>query len=318
MMNAIRSIAAPRDGALARFASRILMLLLAAALVPVFAAAPPAGGAARGKPHLASMQIEIWPEFDRPASLIILKGELAKDIPLPAAVTLRIPAASGGPSAVAYAAGQNGGLLELKYDRSDAADYITLRFQVPERYFHVEYYDPLAVTAPERNVTYAWPGDFAVDRLSVVLQEPAMASGVTVQPPLEATASGKDGMRYRSAALGAFPAGKRLEVKIKYTKTDSRTSAQIVKPKSEEATPLPSAPPKGAAFEAGPTKTELAIWLIAGVAALGLGIWAVMMWWYGREKRATSQSEAARFCRKCGAPSLPDARFCSRCGTKLA
>jgi hypothetical protein len=32
-----------------------------------------------GNPRLASMHMEIWPEYDRPAVLVILKGDLQGD-----------------------------------------------------------------------------------------------------------------------------------------------------------------------------------------------------------------------------------------------
>src|SRR3972149_4401182 len=105
--------------------SRILLLILAILFSPAFAAAASARDLAEGNPRLASLQIEIWPEFDRPAAaLVILKGEIAANVPLPAAVSLRIAAASGGPTAVAYAARLNSNLLNLKYDRRDATDFI--------------------------------------------------------------------------------------------------------------------------------------------------------------------------------------------------
>jgi hypothetical protein len=308
MKNAVR--AARPGGARVFSASAFLTLILAIMLSPAFAAAASARDLAEGNPRLASLQIEIWPEFDRPAAaLVILKGEIAANVPLPAAVSLRIAAASGGPTAVAYAAGLNSNLLNLKYDRRDAADFITLKFDAPERFFHIEFYDPLVTSAPARSYTYVWTGDMAADRLNIVLQEPAGAIDVSVQPPLGASAVGQGGLRYRSAELGAFQAGNRMEVKVRYTKTDPRASVEIVKPKSPDASPLPAA---------GPSKTELAIWLIGIVAVLGLGAWAAMMWWYGRERRSESSPSQVGFCPRCGAPSASGDRFCSKCGAPLA
>jgi len=296
-------------------ASRILISILAVMLTPAFAAAPAARDVAKGNPRLASLQIEIWPEFDRPAAaLVILKGEIAANVPLPAAVSLRIAASSGGPSAVASSAGLNGNLANLKYDRKDAGEFITLKFEAPERVFHIEFYDPLVTSAPGRSYAYAWTGDLPIDRLRVVVQEPATASDFSVQPALDATAVGQDGLSYRSADLGTFQAGKRLEVKVRYTKTDSRTSVEIVKPNSPDSSKLSAAP----LSIAGPSKTELAIWLVAVAAILGLGAWAAMMWWYGREKRSDSAPSHAGFCSKCGAPSRSGDRFCSKCGANLA
>ena len=313
-----RNVIVP-SGARALFASRILIPILAFMLAPAFAAAPPA--VATGNPRLAALEIEVWPEFDRPAALVILKGEIAANVPLPASVSLRIPAATGGPAAVAHSSASGGNLLNLKYDRKDAGNFITLKFDTPERFFHVEFYDPLVTKAPSRSYTYVWNGDFAADRLSVIVQEPAGVSDFSVTPPLISTATGRDGMRYKSADLGPIQAGKRLDVKILYTKTDPRTSTEIVKPKAPEATPspLPNAAPNSMPLPgAAPSKTELALWLLGIVAALGLVIWRALAWWYGREERLSAPPAAAGFCSKCGAPSKSGDRFCSKCGAPLA
>lgn len=290
-------------------ASRILISILAVMLTPAFAAAPAARDVAKGNPRLASLQIEIWPEYDRQAAaLVILEGEIATNVPLPAAVSVRIAASSGGPTAVAYSAASGRNLANLEYDRRDAVDFITLKFDTPERFFHIEFYDPLVTSAPGRSYTYVWTGDLAADRLRVNVQEPATASDLSIQPALDSTAVGQDGLSYRSADLGSFPAGKRLDVKVRYTKTDPRASAEILKPKGPDSSKLPAA---------GPSKTELAIWLVALAAILGLGTWAAMMWWYGRKRVPQPQSGATGFCTKCGARSAPGDRFCSKCGAKL-
>mgnify|MGYP001596027792 CR=1 FL=1 len=315
MTNAVRGNASHSGGgAPAFFASRILILILAVMLAPGFAAAPAARGAAKENPRLASLQIEIWPEFDRPAAaLVILKGEIAANVPLPAALSVRIPASSGGPTAVAYSAASGGNLANLNYDRKDTGNFITQQLQAPERVFHIEFYDPLATTAPGRNYTYAWTGDLAAERLRVVVQEPATASDLSVQPALDAKAVSQDGLNYRSADLGPFEAKKRLEVKVRYTKIDPRASTEILKPKSADPSPLPAA-----GQSAGPSKLELAVWLLGSVGTLGLSVWAAMMWWYGREeKRSKSPPIRSGFCRKCGAPSASGDRFCSKCGAKL-
>ena len=315
MSKTVQRYAESPGGARAWFASRTCILILALLLSPAFAAAPAAPEAARGNPRLASLQVEIWPEYDRPAALVILRGEIAADVRLPASVSLRIAAASGGPAAVAYSSGAGGNLLNLKYQRKDASNFITLKFDTPERFFHVEFYDPLVTSTAGRSYTYVWTGDFAAERFSVIVQEPAGVSNFSAQPPLNATAVGQDGLRYRSAELGSSPVGKRLEVKVLYTKTDPRTSTEIIRPKAPEPSPQSAPSPSPAAV---PDKMELAMWLIAIVAALGLFIWAALTWWYGRERRPQSAPNSVGFCTKCGAPSAPGDRFCSRCGTRLA
>ncbi len=306
MPNVVRGNATWSRGARAFLGSGILLLILAIMFAPAFAAAASARDAAKGNPRLASLQIEIWPEFDRQAAaLVILKGEIAADFPLPAAVKLRIAARTGGPTAVAYSAASDGNLLNLKYDREDAGDWIALKFDAPSRFFHIEFYDPLMASTPGRSYTYVWKGDLAADLLRIVLQEPAAASDLSVQPPLDTTAADPDGLRYRSAELGAFQAGKQLDVQVSYTKTDPRTSTEILKAEAPQASPQ---------AVAGPSKKELALWLLA-VMVLG-GI-AASAWWYRRKSVPESQPSDSAFCPKCRSPSASGDRFCSKCGAPL-
>lgn len=304
----------PSAGLRKSLASHLFAAVLALALLPAYAAGPTRDSSSLRNPHLASMQIEIWPEYDRSAALVILRGALAADAKLPSDITLRIPAATGGPSAMAYSAAAGGNLLNLQYDRKDASDFVTLHFQAPERYFHVEFYDKLATGKPERDYTYVWPGDFAVNRLSLVVQEPAAASDFSVQPKLDASASGQDGLRYRSGELGVREAGKQLAIKVHYTKPDARTSTDILGQKAPEPqAPAASAPAAGA-------NNNVTKWVLLAVIAVSLLIAAGtgFLWWRGRAQTAAADAGDATTCAKCGTPRAATDRFCSNCGARLS
>ena len=272
--------------------SRLLMAVLALALIPAVAAGPVVGGAPLRNPQLESMQIEIWPEYDRPAALVILRGALAADTKLPADVRLRIPASSGGPSAMAYSTAADGKLLNLQYERKDAGDSITLHFKVSERFFHVEFYDWIATGSPERTYTYVWPGDLGVGQLRVIMQEPAAASNFSTQPNLGASTSGQNGLHFHSAELGAQAAGTQLPISVRYTKTDARTSAEIIQPKSPDAAPAPA--PAPVARSNDDVMNGVLIFIVA--IALLIAIGSAVLWWRGRAKPPTSQALRARFC----------------------
>lgn len=281
-------------------------LLLAVLLVPGIA------GGASGAPRLETLQIEIWPEYDRPAALVILKGELAGDVGLPAALALRIPASSGGPSAVAFAAQKTGPLLNLAHDRSAAADAITLRFTTPERFFHVEFYDPLATATSARSYRYLWPGDLAVGALQVVVQEPAAATDIAIQPALGDLSIGSDGLRYRSARLGPVPKGQARSIEIRYAKSDPRTSAEILKAGASASSP--------AAGTSAGERDAFRMFLITGAIALlvaGSSL-VYLFWWRRRERPGARGNAGAKFCGRCGGPTAAGDRFCSKCGAALA
>jgi hypothetical protein len=300
------------------FAALLALTLL---MLPALALAQ-AGGVPRANPRLASLNIEIWPEYDRPAALVILRAALAEGVKLPATVTLRLPAASGGPSAVAYSTTAGGNLLNLMHERAKTGDYITLKFQVPERFFHVEFYEPIATTDPARSFRYVWPGDLAVDQLTVVVQEPASASGISVEPRLANLSTGQDGLRYRTADLGALEAGKAFPIAVRYTKTDARPSAGTLQPKAAEPPAAAVAPPPTAMPAPAPAAAVasggLPDWVLpmAGLALLGLLGAALIFWWWRRESKIARP--ATRFCAKCGAAQMPDSRFCANCGAKVA
>lgn len=286
------------------------LLVLALALAPALAAA-------QANPRFASLGIEIWPEYDRAgAVLVILKAELAPEVKLPAQVQLRLPASSGGPSAVAFASAPGGSLLNLQHERSDAGDAIALKMELPERFLHIEFYDPVATTLPARSYRYTWPGDGAVERLRVVVQEPAASGALQVEPKLELASTGRDGLRYSAADLGAREAGKPLPVVVRYTKTDLRPTAEIMK--------LASAPPAAAAPAAAPAAPAtpagapfpVSVLVLLAVALLAIGATLLFVWWRRRSPAAASLPHGA--CTKCGAARRPGDRFCGKCGAKLA
>ena len=305
------------SGARAGFAARFRIFALTLLLLPALSFAQ-GSGAPKDNPRLASLVIEVWPEYDRPAALVILKGALAESVKLPATVTLRLPVASGGAAAVAYSDSADGNLLNLKHEFANAGEYVALRFDAPTRFFHIEFYEPIATTVPARSFRYVWPGDLAADRVLVVVQEPATATDIAVEPNLDLPSTGQDGLRYRSGDLGPRDAGKPVAIAVRYTKADARPSAEIVKPKrTETALPAQAPPPAGAKAPVAGTG-GLPDWALplAGFVLLGLLGAALIVWQWRRSARAAAP--AGRFCVKCGAPLVAGHRFCGSCGAKVA
>ena len=235
-------------------ALRILALLFALAL-PAHAA----------RTSLATLQIEIWPEHDRPRALVILKGELAKTASAPADMRLRIPASAGAPSALAFA-DASGNLFNLAYEQEAAGSFIQLRFRPAQGNFHLEFYDALALDSPQREYRYTWPADLRVERLSVLVKEPAAASSLSVSPQLPTVGQGPDGLAHRAADLGARREGQALPIEVRYTKSDPRPSTEIL------AAPA-AAPP--AAPQSSPWRllALIAAGAVGLLGAIGLFVW---------------------------------------------
>jgi hypothetical protein len=251
---------------------------------------------------------------------VILRAEIAADVALPAPVSLRIPAASGGPTAVATAVSANSQLLTLPYERSNVqVDFMKISFQAIDRFFHVEFYDPVGTDRPERQYRYMWTGDLPADQVTVQLQEPAGASAVSVIPDLGAPAERADALLYREADLGALEAGKPLAVDVQYTKTSLRTSAEILGLEQNAA-------PSDSTDESNGTSTMLLI--LGGVGAAAILVAAIsLIMWRRLAAAAAAPAPASRvqrrrakaaskgpFCGKCGAMLVAGDRFCASCG----
>jgi ribosomal protein L32 len=298
--------------------------LLAACLILISVTAWVTPGAvptvhAQENPRLANLQIAIWPEFDRQAmALVILRGQLGDEVPLPATVAVHIPASSGGPAAVAFVDPESDTLLSIDYDLTAAKDSLLVTFTTPNPLFQIEFYGPLSIDTSNRAYTYVWPGDLAVDDLVVEVQQPADSTDLSVDPDLGDRTVSPNQLEYRSASMGPLEAGKTLAVNLTYTKPDLRTSVEILSAGGADSSTSQlvdsgSGVPTIAIIAAIVGAIMVALALIAGAVA----------YWRSRRRLATApaasaptaQPRANAFCSQCGEPLLPGHRFCPQCGT---
>ena len=299
----------PKPTTRVRFPSPAPFLRWALALVLLSAAS---FACAQANPRLASVSIEIWPEFDRPAALVIVRGAIAEGVKLPAQLSLRLPASSGGPAAVAYSASADGNLLNLRYEHAPSGAYTIVKFEAPERFFHVEFYDPMTTGDPARTFRYAWAGDFAADRATVVVQEPASAQGLVTDPELKELSSGAAGLNYRMGDIGSLASGKAVPITIKYTKSDARSSVDIkgIRTAQAAAPASPAVQPSSASDAA-----HLPMWALPMAALVTLAATGVLLLALVRRRQV---GRSAAYCTKCGAPLAPGNDYCGKCGAKVA
>jgi hypothetical protein len=289
----------------------LTVLTAAAAWVPRQTSAAPA---TQENPRLASLDIDIWPEYDRPAMLVILHAALADDVTLPATVSLHIPASSGGPSAMASAPTEDGALTNLDYETAEESDSLLLKFTTPDRFVQVEFYDAVATQTADRGYSYAWPGDLAVGESTVRVQEPLGAGSLSVEPDIGTGTLDADGFAYRSADLGALESGQTLSISMRYQKTDPRTSLEILNAARESDSGMPSwlLPVAVAAFVVAATGMAV-YWRSHRQAAPVLAGAGPVPRRRGRQ-RVGARAGSRGFCTQCGHQLDEGSRFCSRCG----
>jgi hypothetical protein len=276
---------------------------------------------------LSNLEVDLWPEYDRPGVLVIYRITLPSNVSLPTDLTLRIPAAVGEPNAVA-AKQPDGSLLNAAYDRVVNGEWaeITLTATMPE--IQVEYYDPgITRSGTTRTFAYRWPGDYNVQSFQVQVQQPKDATSLSTSPALGAGVTRDDGLVYYTSNIGQLPAGQAFDITVNYDKaSDDLTAANMQV--------QPSAPVADTAMGWRNQIQAVLPWglLILGVLLLvGGGVW---YWQSGKRKDQSQPSRRRRraapptsepapaggqaiYCHSCGKRAGPNDRFCRACGIKL-
>jgi hypothetical protein len=301
----------------------ILFVLSLFFLVPV--------AQAQGPISLAELEVDLWPEYDRPDVLVIYKMKLPTNVSLPVDVTLRIPADAGEPFAVAVRQ-VDGSLLNATYDRQVEGEWalITITATMPD--IQLEYYDPqITMDGSNRSYTYVWPGDYAVDAMRFVVQEPIGASQMSVVPDLGSFSQFQnDPMRYYLMDVGAPKANESVSVAVNYLKDTDILSVESLQVQ-------PSAPIDGNDGNGQGSFLTYLPWIIGGIGILLLAGGAI---WYWRlnaapspaapkkrrktrgpikspEQISAANGKDGNFCHQCGKRSNAGDRFCRSCGAKL-
>jgi hypothetical protein len=303
---------------------------------------PAASVRAQSVVTLSELKIAFWPEYDRQAMLIIYRGTLSPDTPLPASLKFDIPARYGPPLAVAFT-DNNGQLLNLDYTTSASGDTITIAFDAPTPSFQFEYYDTsLDLSSTTRRYSFATAAPYAIQTLNLEVQQPVDASGLAGTPTLDNQITGADGLIYFSTTRTGLAMGDSITLDLTYTK-----STDVLTASAQGPVVTPDLPPATTGTQTN--SPVLVVSAIAGVVGVLLVVGGIV--WYTRNRSSTDEpaSEprrrskpkgqpprpkevtpkasveettshgpmAASYCHECGSPIQPDDQFCSNCGTKV-
>lgn len=295
--------------------------------------------------QLARLSIQIWPEFDRPETLVIYQGELADTVALPVSLTFRLPAGIETMNAVAVS-GETGSLLNNPYTLEPDGDVSLLTFTIERPGFQFEYYDPAIVTidAPKRLFNYQTVTDYPVANLQFEVQQPLGAEDMQLSLPSDDIQVRSDQMTYYIFRQLDLSAGTTVTLSGDYQKETNTLTAEAKAnaslPFETFDTTLTNATEQPWFFSPG------SILVILGVSLLLVsgGVWffsyrrpPVTTRRPARKKMKTkparptqsmgssrpdksapqsSQSGQGKFCHQCGVAYKPHARFCHNCGTE--
>jgi hypothetical protein len=286
----------------------------------------PVSASAQTDITLSELQIDLWPEFDRPSMLVIYKGTLPPGLSLPASLTLRIPVSAGEPNAVAVKQ-VDGSLISADYQRQVSGDWSLITFTATTPEIQMEYYDlGLEKVGNQRHYEFNWPGDYAIDQMVVRVQQPAGATNMRISPNMGSGQIADDGLVYFSTQIGSVAQGSTFTISIDYEKdSETLTSGGM---QVEPSAPITSDTPGRIDL------TRALPWALGG---LGLLLIFGGGWWYWQSTRDEERPASQRrrrtaaagskqemdisgeeiYCHQCGKRAEPGDRFCRSCGTKL-
>lgn len=260
------------------------------------------------------LAIDLWPDYDRPSVLVLLTGTLPAATPLPARLTIPLPAGAEL-NAVARITSANVMTDDVQFSVTDDA----VSFVTPDARFRVEYYVPYTAVGDQREFTFTWQADFAVNELDMAVQQPAAAIQIETQPAAASIIQGSaDGLTYHQLPATAVPARQPYSINLNYTMPEPVLSVARLPAIPAATAPVGIGAPAATAGDSWP------IWLAAlgGILITIAVVWQVAA---NRQQRARPfkaapvrrQPQTARFCHACGQPLQRADKFCRNCGTAV-
>ena len=252
--------------------------------------------------------------------LVIYRFEIAADAPLPAQVSLPVPAASGQPHAVAWLSA-GGGLFDAAFTSASAGDWQIIQVELNEsRSGQLEYYADMDFTGTTRSFLFDWPNGFDLGGMSYKVQEPIAATDLVVRPAPDGEGLGDFGLNYLIADIGPQPADSAPTISVTYQKVDPRLSIDLLQPLGEIS----------ATDDLPLDNPNILPWLVGAVGIALLGGVAYYFVIRGRpmprrvsSRRRNQTSKVVEleastvFCHQCGAAAGISDVYCRQCGTKL-
>jgi hypothetical protein len=192
---------------------------------------PPVVGLATLNPRwkTAQMVVQVWPEYDKNAVLVIMDFALPADVPLPATFKFAVPS-----GAVIAGIGEVDPSNNFTFNYANTyppiqsgTDWDIATIQVQKyRSLQIDYYyDPgLPVGAGPRSFPVLVQLPMDATSLNLHVQQPSRATEFNVQPAMQGSGAAQDGFTYAVAAFSDVKAGSTFGYVVSYNKPDGDLS----------------------------------------------------------------------------------------------
>ncbi len=266
--------------------------------------------------EIESLAVEIWPDYDDTAVLVLLTGTLPTDTTLPATLTIPLPE-NADLNAVAHFTDDNV-LTDQGIDYSVDGNQLT--FTTPNRTFRIEFYMPYSANGLEREFAYTWEGGTAVNNLTAVVQQPLAAAKMSTTPSASDTSPGSDGLTYHNFPPQTLAANEPFTISVAYTMNSDSLTVNL-----QSETAVNTQPSSTITSEPADTGIDLPILfaMLGFVLIMFAVIWQLLVRQKGSskprkpQKVRTAATTKAKYCHNCGIKLQPDDKFCRECGTAV-
>jgi hypothetical protein len=273
---------------------------------------------AQSETHLSILSVDIWPEYDQPAVLMIYRIKLAADTHLPVSLAIRIPA-SAQINAVAIL-DPSGGLINSPYENTTQGQWAVLKMTSNSLQVQIEFYEPLVKDGNKRHIEFKWAGDYPVDKLDANFLQPFGAESISINPAPTDTGPGQDGLTNYHNQIANLAAGQSFTLTIEYKRQTDVLSISS-QPVQAASTPGPDTPGRISG-------TSILPWVLGGIGVLLIvaGVVGFFVWQRGGQATAKGKKPAQKhakgedaftYCHQCGKRAQPGDVFCRTCGTRL-
>jgi hypothetical protein len=266
---------------------------------------------------IESVDVGLWPEYDKADMLVINYIMLAKDTQFPAQLDVRI-AADAVLHTVAIGASSDAVTDQgIEYTTKKDGDWLVISMVAKGPAIQLEYYDPgLTKDGDLRSYTFRWLSEYDVKNFGVVFQQPFDAVEFTSSLQLQDDGLHADELQYYFSSAGAVSGGETFTFDLNYQKpTDALSVSRLsIQPATVD--------------ENTPGRVSLNNYLPYIIGGLGVVMIVGGFMYYRQSGRTVSkksrrrraegeESESGVYCAQCGTRARGGDRFCRTCGSRI-
>lgn len=272
---------------------------------------------AQDKVAIQSVNVNLWPEYDKADMLVINYIMLPEDTAFPIQIDVRVSADAVLHTVAVGASSDAVTDQGVDYSTKKDGDWLVISIKMTGPAVQIEYYDPgLKKDGDLRSYSYQWLSDYAVDSFGVVFQQPFDATEFKSSLSLQDDGIHSDKMQYYFSNVGALPAGKTFAFDLSYQKpSDALSVSQLaIQPVVVD--------------EDTPGRVSLNNYLPYVIGGFGVIMIVGGLLYYRQSGRSGSkksrrrravheESESGVYCAQCGSRARGGDRFCRTCGSRI-